>query len=528
MRRPAFTLVELMVSIALVLLLMLGVTRVFSTTQAVVSSNQAISNATRDARGAQSVLAQDFNAFAADSPAMILHSEYRPAFRNLADMQGDRDYSAAGAQQARDDAVRSQDLDGDNAESPAEAAPVPLLGKRTHRIDSLSYFVRGLFKRQTGGTVASAGSSPFLAPMTASEAWVWYGHMRVANDAGSFTINQDPGAGTFAVNANGNNFFATQWVLGRELVLLKEKNSGGQIVDNAGQAQIFVDQVGANGTSLTPLMYGSPSTMGTFPIERSRFDLAATSIGGYRQRLNQWIADNPVGPNSQWWTALFGSAVHRFGASPILTTPLTPAIVSQQAPIFMRGVTSFAVEYAGDYLAQNQDPVSPTYGRVTGVYKPKSATTQPITDGQIDFIAIPPPAGSPPNTPASRRVRWYGAPRNANGTSNPVTGQLTIPGYQPAMNDANLLTEVVPLRDVWRTLPDEAPTIDGAPFERNVNTEMPLAVDYMSAVTPANFYDVAWGPNDPKPKLIRIVFTIDDPLGRTPEGQTFEYVFEVP
>src|SRR4051794_5759509 len=167
-----FTLVELMVSIALVLVLMYGVTKVFSTTQAVVSSNQAISSQSRDARGAQAVLAQDFGRFAGDSPCMILHSEYRPAFRNLADMQGDRDYNPTAGQGTRDAQVLTSDLDGDNTESAAEAAPLTQPGQRAHRIDTFSFFMRGLFKRQTGGTVASNGASPFLAPMTTSEAWV--------------------------------------------------------------------------------------------------------------------------------------------------------------------------------------------------------------------------------------------------------------------------------------------------------------------------------------------------------------------
>jgi hypothetical protein len=54
--------------------------------------------------------------------------------------------------------------------------------------------------------------------------------------------------------------------------------------------------------------------------------------------------------------------------------------------------------------------------------------------------------------------------------------------------------------------------------------------DYLSATgMPLGAeYSCAWGPNDPKPKLIRIIFTIDDPLGRTPTGQQFENVFEVP
>src|SRR3954454_13336796 len=86
-----FTLVELMVSIALVLVLMYGVTKVFSTTQAVVSSNQAISDQTRDARAAQAVMARDFSlAVTADAPFMLLESQRRGGFRNAADDQGDR------------------------------------------------------------------------------------------------------------------------------------------------------------------------------------------------------------------------------------------------------------------------------------------------------------------------------------------------------------------------------------------------------------------------------------------------------
>ena len=41
-------------------------------------------------------------------------------------------------------------------------------------------------------------------------------------------------------------------------------------------------------------------------------------------------------------------------------------------------------------------------------------------------------------------------------------------------------------------------------------------------------YICAWGPNDPKPRMIRITLMIDDPAGRLNEGQTFEYVFELP
>src|SRR3954463_4404922 len=86
-RRAAFTLVELMVAIALVLILMVGVNQVFRTTTATVASNQAVSDNTRVARAAQSVFANDFNDAVTtnDAPFIVLKSSRISAFRHHAD-----------------------------------------------------------------------------------------------------------------------------------------------------------------------------------------------------------------------------------------------------------------------------------------------------------------------------------------------------------------------------------------------------------------------------------------------------------
>ena len=47
-------------------------------------------------------------------------------------------------------------------------------------------------------------------------------------------------------------------------------------------------------------------------------------------------------------------------------------------------------------------------------------------------------------------------------------------------------------------------------------------------------YYAAWAPNDlrkgspTRPKMLRITMTVDDPNGRLTEGQTFEYVIDLP
>src|SRR4051812_49259864 len=81
--RAGFTLVELMISIALMLLLMIGINLIFSTASKGVGASQALSDGVRNAQAAQAVMYRDFNnAVIEDAPYMILYSHTQPAFRN--------------------------------------------------------------------------------------------------------------------------------------------------------------------------------------------------------------------------------------------------------------------------------------------------------------------------------------------------------------------------------------------------------------------------------------------------------------
>jgi hypothetical protein len=79
----------------------------------------------------------------------------------------------------------------------------------------------------------------------------------------------------------------------------------------------------------------------------------------------------------------------------------------------------------------------------------------------------------------------------------------------------------------------------GASFERsadaNPNSQKSPApkanyADLNAAgLQPGEHYTCAWGPNDTvKPSLIRIIVTLADPAGRLPDGQTFEFVINLP
>ena len=156
-----------MISIALVVILMVGITKVFSLTSQTAGATNQMSSALRDSRAAQSQFSQDFsNAVTDGSPCMILRSVTKAQFRNKADEQSDRDANPL-----------TIDLDGDNQEgsSTGETIPYTTYNFRNHRLDILSFFTRQRQRRQTGGDDSKpvGNQGPLINLMTADEAWVW-------------------------------------------------------------------------------------------------------------------------------------------------------------------------------------------------------------------------------------------------------------------------------------------------------------------------------------------------------------------
>jgi hypothetical protein len=495
----AFTLVELMVSIFLLMLVMVGVNTVFSTTSATVGTNTAISTLNRDARAVQSVLNRDFSNIASDGPMMILRAEQLFAFQSLRDYNTDADKIAS-----------TIDLTGSGTE-PA-AAPMDYT-KRSHRVDRFSFFTRQLLQRQTGN------DGTFIANMTSSEQWVWLGQLELADgtayNALTLTTFQGPGVGN--TTTNPNNYFGEQWILGRVATGLVKPDASGKIYDNSKPTPLSQVYIGGAG-ALSPLSTNTQSTDGLSYIQQSRYDLAGTTIYDYTQILTAYIAANPTGASSSWWSFINGSGpTTRFQGMNYANRPLDAKAVSRMHPALVTGCAQFIVEYAGDFVKQD-----PTTGAVTDAYATDDRTSSPATrytgttDGVIDFI-IPstgPQAGQ-------RQIRWYGFPRNTSG------------GTTVTMTNG----DVCPLRDTIRSAgaPFNGANIY-APFERTGGSG---GTDILASLPQANYatlsgtggyrYVCAWGPTDTvRPKMIRIVMRLEDPTGRLPDGQSYEYVYTLP
>lgn len=532
-----FTLIELMVSMALVLVIILGVNAIFKMTSDTVNAGQALAAANRDLRSSMTVVYNDFqNAVLTDGPMLLIRSERVAAFRTAADEQTDRDYNPSNLV-THDQTIRTVDLNDDNKEGdPGVSGEVTgpfTYNTRNHRIDRVGFFASHLYRRQTGTEVPS-GASRFIDDGASTEAYIWYGHLDQPDFKTTLATSgrfEHRSPGEWPKDKNGNNFYATDWILGRSVTLLRE-------TPPAGQNYIAFNPTSPN--RLTPL---SPDSESAFPgikerLYWSRFDLAQTSINAFKGSLQSDIANTNYGNNivnNTWYELLGGEWANmgnaRFQGYPYPDRPLTAYGLARTVPVFVRGCTQFIVEYAGDYL--QQDPFTGAVVEASPGVPNTFVNGQ--TDGQIDFVLAPEnPDPSVPvvvGAPPVRRIRWYGMPRNIDTWDDPVQ----FPMIRGLGGKSSTYYDVVPLRDI---LQNAGVTPDPATFFEHFD-QLDPAQNYAApgAVTPDPKrlrYYAAWGPSDlrkgslTKPKMIRITMTVDDPNGRLTEGQTFEYVIDLP
>lgn len=543
-RRRAFTLVELMVAIALVVILMLGVSRVFSTASQTISVNQSISNQQRDSRAAQAVFQDDFgHILTIDAPFIVISSSVQPAFRNRADDLGDLHTTLYPSTATTNGHPLTQDIDGNNSEADViDRIPTTTINNRNHRVDVISFFVRGLYRRQTGN------DGVFMESMTRTEAMVKYGHVRKYIGTGSLSVATnytDPGVGTFAralatpaAPWNPNNLYASDFALARNVMLLSEGttndvNGYATSIVNNGVNQHFAQRTpaqSANRANLSPLALGSQTDTNEV-VQESRYDIAGITLAQMRSLMIDYVINARTTPLPAGYTATWGRSLfsYRFWCNPQINKPITSNDAARFSPIFLQGCSSFTVEFAGDFLTQNIDQTSPNYGDVIDTYYNTVTGTKQTTDGKIDFVVIPSPV---PGGQPSTAPRWYGLPRDTNGDGI-ILGNVAP--NTPAQLRAS--TDVVPLRDYWQLVPrevaacapfEEAMSVAAGGFTKKPNYAATTAANGNSGMALGAQYVCGFGPNDPKPRMIRITYTLDDPTGRTGEGQVFSQVFELP
>ena len=528
--KRGFTLLELVVSTAMVLILVLGVNAVFRMASDTVHLGQALAAANRDNRAVQSVLFDDFRtALITDGPMLLIRSERVAAFRHRGDEGADGDGNPL-----------TVDLDADNKEGEAgvrgELTPPLVYNTRNHRIDRVAFFGANLYRRQTG--TESAAGTTFIDDGASSEAYHWIGHLdqpdfsKPLASPGRFE-HRSPGESPKSRNAN--NYYATDWVLGRSVTLVKEQPAP----PGAATAPNYFDYQPGTATepNLSPLYADSRArAKDRRGVEDrlcwSRYDLAQTSARAFRQSLLHYnsVRGLKIDDARPAWYELLGgewgpAGNARFQGYPYPDRPLTPYGLARTVPVFVRGCTQFIVEYAGDYLRQDPDN-----GAVTGSF----IDGQSGVDGMVDYLYVVerPHPGEPPAS--VRRVRWYGMPRNVDAYDD-AAGPVIAGAPASSPKQGNLF-DVVPLRDLLHAA-GYAARVPEDFFEHFENLDPVANYAAGGAVVgdPRDLsYYAAWGPRDlalgslTRPTMLRITMTVDDSNGRATEGQTFEYVVDLP
>lgn len=288
LRRGGFTLVEVTIAAALVVIIMLGVNQVFKSTADTIGAAQTVATTLRDVQAAHTVLANDFvGAVTTGAPFMVLKSESTTAYQNR--------------QQEQESVTGS------------------------FRTDHFCFYSRNFFRRQTGTSPA------FISPLTSNEAWISLSHLRIANKqnasvSGDFS---DPGNGT--LSSNPNNYYAADWALGRAAILLLSPVS-------IASSEAYLTPTSATKVSVTE---NTTATTGDL-IQSSRYDLAGSTIDTDRTNLNDYITNFPGNP---WWDLY----TYRFWCDPYPVRPLDSTKVAKTTPYFLPHCSQFIVEFAGDF-----------------------------------------------------------------------------------------------------------------------------------------------------------------------------------
>ncbi len=260
-----------MVSIAVGLLLMLGVNTIFTTTSQTVGAGSALLQAGRDGRSVLQTFLGDLSPTTVVSvssptspaPFFIIRSDHVAAFRDVND-------KLAATDKVYPDT--DSNLFGDPTRFIANQLAVPYIHFRSHRIDRMAFFSRSFYTRLT-----APDDNAFSSSTAGTEALNIYGHAMQPNSAsyakaGAPVTWYGPGAlDTSATNKNDNNAFASDWILSRMSFLL---------IPSPSDPDYFVDVP----NTLSPVSCSMPTTQsfsGLYTLDSSRLDVMQTSINSY-------------------------------------------------------------------------------------------------------------------------------------------------------------------------------------------------------------------------------------------------------
>lgn len=511
--RGGFTLVELLIAVALLTLLMLTISRVFTITSKTVRVGVSKSAAVRALSGVQSVISQDLQGDglgekgivpAREMPFLIISNlrvaaladeedeasaaTYRQVKDQLLDTQ--RDWTSREMERSR--AVRTVDFDGDGVETPGEVVPLFTEGFRNYRVDSCSFFSRGSFQRQTGRFDLTGRDALVGNKLNVENAWVWYGHLKKA--VGDPNTLFDP-AGYAApgelfsmpnavgtTRRNANNLYANDFVLGRVVTLMRQpqrlSNNVVAVFDDADSAQWFAwpgsrdpTQPDQPAPPLSPLATGTPIASVTLnsanqgelrfigrrslradevqPTQAVTIEQGLVDIAGAGLAEMRRSVLAASAADRAWPSLVFGSHNRPDGGGRFWFNPFPETL-----PTSAMGTATSAYSAAWSseqtkVLAARCPQFIVEFAGDFVSQADNASVTSAAPDGRMDFALID----------GVRHIKWYGMPRDMDGDSKVLADRATISlDVQPlrdmligaAVNGQSLATYCISNGGVWQ------------------------------------------------------------------------------
>lgn len=573
--KAAFTLIELMISMALVVILLLGINQVFKMSSDVVGAGLETGRINRESR-VLNILRDDIRNVPKDAPLFIIHSAPATTTGNFLN-SGDRSSDNEGNPLTVD--WNNNGIEGEVPSSGiSERLSLAIYGDRNHRTDTIAFPSRGVHSRHTADGDGPNDRS-FVSPTKSFDAWVWIGHVKLPDgkDKTGQTVYSSPGVSQSSTSPAGasTNLLAANWVVGRVNTLLKDESSL-TINNTTPLEQYLVRNFNTNPIrNLSPLDSRSFSYDRNWRIDQSRYDLAGTTLEQFRQNIQSaqlrvigssaGVPGGGVGdptdptqrilvdqrPDRGWWAHMVYSPnkagidtvnqqdTFRYQCNPDIPRSMNSKDLAVASPYFVGNVSQFIVEYAGDFITQNNTPIThPITGQL--IHAAKGAdygdVLDVVPDGETDFYVD----WSNPANPV-RRIRWYGLPRDINNDG-------VIWGYAPGRWN-NQLVDVVPLRDVRLTalttagnymsnaaknnlkrapqalFEKEVPGDPASVGKSNVNVDYAQLTFTSPQAIKDNFrYTCVW--TNGAPPMVRVLMKVEDPTGRLREGQWWEVILD--
>ncbi|MGF1632606.1 MAG: type II secretion system protein J [Phycisphaerae bacterium] len=521
--RHGFTLVEIMIAVALTLVIIAGITSVFSIAGETIGVGQSVSERTRTMQAVASNLQADIvGPDAADAtgimpmdflPFLVISNRVQVAFLDEDDEELDADTN-----------VNTVDLDedgiegnafGENLLDPANPPISAIENRRVHRTDTLHFFSNGSFKRQTGQVSRGPLTEEIIVQDTALTAYVWYGH-----------LNKIAGGSLQILEAAGQQRYAAEWTLGRKALLLSsQRGTTSQVKgqssavgsDITAEEFAFVsDRLVAGGSNVPPFSYGSQVAFNaiivggvgivadsayavggsTLEVQNGAIDFAvADLIGGETNTANDAASESVYDrvvtletASADWWQTIASGAtvnqafryeyvpnvsMNNLNSGDNANRERTITELAQNTGFLSDGVTKFIVEFAGDFNG----------------------------DGRIDRTAA---AQDDPDE-VDAPIQWYGLPRDLNGDG---------------------VMDVITVSDRWsgpfafeRVRPTD-PGIDGRQYT------CVWAPQQLTDLNPDTGADP--GPLDAvPPAMLRITVELVDPRGKMNEPMRQEFIYRL-